>query len=112
MYGHHRDYDSVVRARAQGCVVCRQFTGTNDEDDVNITFAALGYYSVFVVEVSRSTQPEMTIYTGEDTEYIPSALVEHDRELSLANTITGTIAPKLPCFLSVSFIVFVVPVIH
>lgn len=80
MYGHHPNYDSLVRAQEQGCVVCRQFNHANDEDDVNATFAALGYYSVFVVELSRSTRPEMTIYSGEDTEPFFSELVEHDGE--------------------------------
>ena len=80
VYGHHRDYDSLARARKQGCVACQQLSENNDEDDINEVFAARGYYSVFAVTLSQSTQPEMTIYVGEgeEPEYIPCELVEHD----------------------------------
>ena len=78
MYGHHRDYESLARARELGCVVCLEFNAFNDEDDINETFAAFGYYSVFAVTLSQASRPEMSIYVGDGAEYVPCEMVEHD----------------------------------
>ncbi|KAL7621821.1 hypothetical protein AAE478_007321 [Parahypoxylon ruwenzoriense] len=80
VFGHHVDYDSLLRSKQQGCVACKEFLDVNDRDDVNATFAKLGYYSVFCVGLSRAhfDQPAMLVYSGEMMEEFFHELVVHD----------------------------------
>lgn len=57
----------------------------NDRDDVNATFAELGYYSVFCIGLSppEFDKPTMLVYVGDMIEEISHELVVHDGEISL-----------------------------
>lgn len=80
VFGHHVNYDSLVKSKELGCVVCNIFDESNDHDDINATFAERGYYSVFQVILPRSNMPNpvMAIYTGETVQEIPHTMIAHD----------------------------------
>ncbi|KAI5859289.1 HET-domain-containing protein [Durotheca rogersii] len=83
IFGHHENYDSVLRSQQLGCVVCLQFSEVNDRDDVNPTFAALGYYSVFrVLSWSRcdAGDPVMAVYCGDPMDETCHDMVPHDED--------------------------------
>lgn len=83
VFGHHTDYDSLLRSRKQGCVACSEIDEideANNRGDVNTTLAELGYYSVFCIGLSEAEfdQPTMLVYFGEIMEEIDHELVVHD----------------------------------
>lgn len=79
MFGHHPTYDSLIKSKEQGCVLCAEFDlDMNDRDDVNLGFEAFGYYSVFTVDLPRRSPPAMIVYSGEVPEQFPHDLVAYD----------------------------------
>ncbi|KAI1211173.1 HET-domain-containing protein [Annulohypoxylon truncatum] len=80
VFGHHTDYNSMLRSKLLGCVVCSEFSDLNDEDDLNPSFANLGYYSAFQILLPRgeASQATMAVYVGEPLEQIPHDMVAHD----------------------------------
>lgn len=75
VFGHHVDYDSLLRSKQLGCVSCQEFGYDNDRDDVNPTFEKLGYYSVFCIDLS---QPTLLVYSGDLIEEFFHEMVAHD----------------------------------
>ncbi|RYO82370.1 hypothetical protein DL766_004750 [Monosporascus sp. MC13-8B] len=90
VFGHHADYDSLLRSKEQGCVTCNQFGEVNDRDDENEHLKELGYYSVFTVNLSRRDipRPLMTVFSGEPLEQFPHEMVLHDENDSVNAAIT------------------------
>ncbi|KAK6956676.1 hypothetical protein Daesc_001955 [Daldinia eschscholtzii] len=80
IFGHHVNYDSLVRSQELGCVLCNVFDQFNDRDDIHPALADLGYYSVFQVILPRSNRPrpEMVILSGEMLEKFTHEMVAHD----------------------------------
>lgn len=79
VFGHHVDYDSVLRSKEQGCVACTQFDNI-EPDDQNELFGALGFFSAFTINISRRdmARPSMTVFWGEMLEQFFNDMVVHD----------------------------------
>ncbi|KAI5923474.1 HET-domain-containing protein [Camillea tinctor] len=98
VFGHHTSYDSLLRSKRQGCVACNTFGESNDADDLNLTFAAFGYYSVFCIGLERKDlypRPLMLIYTGDPIEEIPIEMIPHDTKDFMNSALsTSTASPE------------------
>ncbi|KAI1503424.1 HET-domain-containing protein [Biscogniauxia marginata] len=95
VFGHHTSYDSLLRSKQQGCVACATFGEANDADDVNATFAELGYYSVFCISLERRdmyTLPLMLVYSGETLEEFPIEFVAHDKNDAINSALATSTA--------------------
>ncbi|KAI1451681.1 HET-domain-containing protein [Annulohypoxylon moriforme] len=92
VFGHHVDYDSLARSKEQHCIACKDFGVANDRDDVNATFAELGYYSVFCIGLSppEFEHPTMLVYVGDMIEEISHELVVHDESDHLNSMISNS----------------------
>ncbi|KAI1801335.1 HET-domain-containing protein [Daldinia bambusicola] len=90
IFGHHVNYDSLVRSQELGCVVCTVFDQFHDGDDVNPALADLGYYSVFQVTLPRSNRPrpEMVVLSGETLEAFRHEMIPHDENDSVNSAIS------------------------
>ncbi|KAI0887732.1 HET-domain-containing protein [Annulohypoxylon maeteangense] len=90
VFGHHIDYDSLARSKEQHCTACKEFGVANDRDDVNTTFAEVGYYSVFCIGLSppEFDNPTMLVYVGDMIEEISHELVAHDENDHLNSMIS------------------------
>lgn len=53
----------------------------NDSDDINPAFEAVGYYSVFTIELLRRSSPAMLVYSGEILEQFSHDMLVHDGKL-------------------------------
>ncbi|OTB09368.1 hypothetical protein M426DRAFT_18015 [Hypoxylon sp. CI-4A] len=80
VFGHHESCDSLVRSKKLGCVACNQFSIDDERDDLNATFASLGYYSVFYIELPRKKHHNgsFTICSGDTLKLLPMSLIFHD----------------------------------
>ncbi len=87
VFGHHADYDSLLRSKEKGCIACKEFNHLNDRDDENDIFKALGYYSVFTVELSRTDvpRPMMSVFSGEVLEQFLHEMVPYDGKSYLSS---------------------------
>ncbi|KAI1644627.1 HET-domain-containing protein [Daldinia loculata] len=99
VFGHHVNYDSLVKSKELGCVVCNIFDESNDHDDINATFAERGYYSVFQVILPRSNMPNpvMAIYTGETVQEIPHTMIAHDENDHVNSAISHSTSDTPTC---------------
>ncbi|KAI1092051.1 HET-domain-containing protein [Rostrohypoxylon terebratum] len=90
VFGHHVDYDSLLRSKEQHCIACKEFGVANDRDDVNAIFAKLGYYSVFCIGLSppEFDKPTMLVYVGDLIEEISHELIVHDESDHLNSMIS------------------------
>ncbi|RYP86361.1 hypothetical protein DL769_000745 [Monosporascus sp. CRB-8-3] len=90
VFGHHADYDSLLRSKDQGCVACNQFGEVNDCDDENERLKRLGYYSAFTINLSRRDMPRpvMIVFSGEPLEQFPHEMVLHDENDHANATLT------------------------
>ena len=80
VFGHHPSIESLQRAQAQGCVLCKEI---HLREGVNPTFEAFDYYSVFTffLESTPGSPPMMIVYWGEETEYAFHEMVKYEGKL-------------------------------
>lgn len=90
VFGHHVDYDSLLRSKEQGCVACSQFD--YDRDDEDGVFKSVNYFSVFTIFLPRAgiPRPEITFFAGEEPlRCVPIEMVVHDGELCRIRRLRG-----------------------
>ncbi|KAI1387152.1 HET-domain-containing protein [Hypoxylon trugodes] len=80
VFGHHIDYDSLIRSKKIGCVVCSEIDNVDDCDDVCETLLDIGYFTVFRIDLPRGDrrQPVMLVYSGDPMSEIFHEIVTHD----------------------------------
>ncbi|KAI0382352.1 HET-domain-containing protein [Hypomontagnella monticulosa] len=98
VFGHHANYDSLLKSRRQGCVACNEIDDieADSHDDANSRLAELGYYSVFCIGISEAEfdQPTMLVYLGEILEEIDHELVVHDKNDHISSIISSSTASR------------------